>query len=96
LTIYVLNQVDDLTSWHSSSSWINDAALDDFIESASKFWEKQFQNSSKHSSVNKWLNMMRFVWKRRLNEWWCLMIEEEKRMRWDSIFNKEDEIWLIF
>ncbi len=33
--------------------------------------------------------------KKELNEWWCLMIEEERHMRWDSIFNKEDEIWLI-
>ena len=53
----------------SSSSWMNDAALDDFIrdfnESASKIWEKWFRNSSKCSSVNEWLNMMRFVWKKK-------------------------------
>ena len=47
----------------STSSWINDAALDDFDESALKIWEKRFRNSSECSSVNEWLNMMRFVWK---------------------------------
>ena len=52
----------------SSSSWMNDAALDDsvrdFDESASEVWEKRFRNSSKRSSVDERLDMMRFVWKR--------------------------------
>ena len=61
-----------------SSSWMNDAALDDFVrdfnESASEIWEKQFRNSLKHSSINEWLNMMRFVrkrieWMMMLNDW---------------------------
>ncbi len=47
---------------------MNDAALDDFVrdfnESASEVWEKRFRNSSKHSSVDERLDMMRFVWKR--------------------------------
>ena len=47
---------------------MNDAALDDFVrdfdESASEIWEKRFQNSSKRSSVDERLDMMRFVWKR--------------------------------
>ena len=47
-----------------SSSWMNDAALNDFNESTSEIWEKWFQNSSECSSVNEWLNMMRFIWKR--------------------------------
>jgi len=51
-----------------SSSWMNDAALDDFVhdfdESASEIWEKWFWNSWEHSSINEQLNMMRFVWKR--------------------------------
>ncbi len=51
----------------SSSSWMNDAALDDFVrdfdESASKIWKKRFWNSSKRSSVDERLDMMRFVWK---------------------------------
>ncbi len=50
-----------------SSSWMNDAALDDFVrdfnESASEIWEKRFWNSSKRFSVDEWLSMMRFVWK---------------------------------
>ncbi len=47
---------------------MNDAALDDFVrdfnESASEIWEKWFQNFSECSSVDKWLDMMRFVWKK--------------------------------
>ena len=47
---------------------MNDAALDDFVrdfdESASEIWEKRFWNSSKCSSVDEWLDMMRFVWKK--------------------------------
>ncbi len=50
-----------------SSSWMNDATLDDFVndfnESASEIWKKWFQNSWKCSSVSEWLNMMRFVLK---------------------------------
>ncbi len=57
----------------SLSSWMNDAALDDFVhdfdESTSEIWKKQFWNSLKHSSVNEWLDMMRFVWKEnRIND----------------------------
>ena len=47
---------------------MNDAAIDDFVsdfdESASEIWEKRFQNSSKRSSVDERLDMMRFVWKK--------------------------------
>ncbi len=43
---------------------MNDAALDDFDESASEIWEKRFQNSSECFSVNEQLSMMRFVWKK--------------------------------
>ncbi len=35
-----------------SSSWMNDAVLDDFDESASEIWEKWFQNSSECSLIN--------------------------------------------
>jgi len=35
------------------------------------------------------------LFERELNEWWCLMIEEEKCMKWDLIFNKEDEVCLL-
>ncbi len=47
---------------------MNDAALDDFVrdfdESASEIWEKWFWNSLKCSSVDEWLDMMRFIWKK--------------------------------
>ncbi len=33
--------------------------------------------------------------KKELNEWWYSTIEEEKCMKWDSIFNKEDEILFV-
>ncbi len=56
---------------------MNDVALDDFVrdfdESASEVWEKRFRNSLKHSSVNEWLSMMRFVWKKSWTNddaWW--------------------------
>ncbi len=49
----------------SSFSWMNDVALDDFVhdfnESASKIWEKWFQNFSECSLINEWLNMMKFI-----------------------------------
>ncbi len=78
---------------------MNDAALDDFVrdfdESASEIWEKWFRNSSKRFLINEWLNMMRFVLKENWTNddaWW---FEEERCMKWDSIFNKEDEICLL-
>ncbi len=43
---------------------MNDAVLDDFDESTSEVWKKRFRNSSECSSVDKWLDMMRFVWKK--------------------------------
>ncbi len=56
---------------------MNDAALDDFVrdfdESASKIWEKRFRNLSERSSVDEWLSMMRFVWKKGWTNddaWW--------------------------
>ncbi len=57
----------------SSSSWMNDAALDDFNESASEIWEKRFRNSSEYSSINEWLNMMRFIWKKIK---WMIMLDD--------------------
>ena len=64
-----------------SSSWMNDAALDDLVrdfdESASEIWEKWFRNSSKRSSVDERLNMMRFVWKR--VEWMTMFNDLKKK-----------------
>ncbi len=72
----------------SSSSWMNDAALDDFIrdfnESASKVWEKRFRNSSKHFSVNEWLNIMKFVWKKIE---WMMMLNDWRRRTYRMMFN---------
>ncbi len=71
----------------SSSSWMNDEALDDFVrdfnESASEIWKKRFQNSSEHSSVDERLNMMRFVWKKNWtndNAW-----RLKKKDVWDDV-----------
>ncbi len=59
---------------------MNDAVLNDFVrdfnESTSEIWEKQFQNSLKYFSVNKWLNMMRFVWKK---VEWMMMLNDLKK-----------------
>ncbi len=70
-----------------SSSWINDAALDDFVhdfdESASEIWEKWFRNSSECSSVNEQLNMMRFVWKR--VEWMMMLDDLKKKSVWNDV-----------
>ncbi len=80
-----------------SFSWMNDAAINDFVrdfdESASEIWEKWFQNSSKHSSVNEWLNMMRFVWKR---VEWMMMLNDWKRKMYEMMFNLQQRKWDLF
>ena len=81
----------------SSSSWMNDAALDDFVrdfnESASKIWEKWFWNSSERSSINKWLNIMRFVWKRVER---MIMLDDWKRKTYEMMFNLQQRKWDLF
>ncbi len=76
---------------------MNDAALDDFVrdfdESASEIWEKWFQNSSECSSVNEWLNMMRFVWKRIE---WMMMLNDWKRKTYEMMFNLQQRRWNLF
>ena len=76
---------------------MNDAALDDFIrdfnESASEIWEKQFQNSSEYSSVNEWLNMIRFVWKKIE---WLMMLNDWKRKTYEIMFNLQQRRWDLF
>ncbi len=59
---------------------MNETALDDFVKSASEVWEKRFRNSLKHSSVDEWLDMMRFVWK-------------ESRMNDDAWRLKKKDVW---
>ncbi len=77
----------------SSSSWMNDAALDDFNESASEIWEKRFRNSSKCSSVDKWLGMMRFVWKKIER---MTMLDDWKRKTYEMMFNLQQRKWDLF
>ena len=75
-----------------SSSWINDAALDDFVESASEIWEKWVRNFLECSSINEWLDMMRFVWEEKLNEWWCSTVLMKM---YDQVFNLQKRMLLI-
>ncbi len=81
----------------SSSSWMNDAALDDFVrdfnESASEFWEKRVQNFSECSSVDERLNMMRFVWKRIK---WMTMLDDWRRKTYEIRFNLQHKRWDLF
>ncbi len=37
----------------------------------------------------------KICFEKELNEWWCLMIKEERCIKWCLIFNKEDEIYLL-
>ncbi len=82
----------------SSSLWINDAALDDFVrdfnESALKIWEKRFRNSSKCFLVSEWLNMMRFVWKREVE--WVMMLDDWRRKTYKVMFNLQQRRWDLF
>ncbi len=70
-----------------SSSWRDDAALDDFVhdfdESASEIWEKWVRNFSECFSVNEWLNIRRFVWEEDWTNddaWWL-----KKKDVWNNI-----------
>ncbi len=69
---------------NSSFSWMNDAALDCFDESTSEIWKKWVQNFSECSSVNEWLNMMRFVWKR-IEQ--MMMLDNWRRKIYEVMFN---------
>jgi len=76
---------------------MNDAALDDFVrdfnESASEIWEKRFWNSSKCSSVNEWLDMIRFVWKKIK---WMTMLNDWRRKMYRMMFNLQQRKWDLF
>ncbi len=78
----------------SSSSWMNDAALDDFNELTSEIWKKRFWNSLKCSSVNKQLNMMRFVWKREIER--VMMLDNWRRKTYKVMFNLQQKRWNLF
>ena len=82
----------------SSSSWRNDAALDDFVrdfdESTSEVWEKRVWNFSERSSINERLNMMRFIWKEDwMNDdaWWL-----KKKNVWDEIQSSIKKIRFVY
>ncbi len=76
---------------------MNDAALDDFVcdfdESASEFWEKRVRNFSERSSVDEWLNMMRFVWKK---VEWMMMLNDWRRKMYEMRFNLQQRRWDLF
>ncbi len=72
---------------------MNDAALDDFDESALKIWEKWVWNFSECSSINEWLDMMRFVWKR-IEQ--MTMLDDWKRKTYEMMFNLQQRRWDLF
>ncbi len=76
---------------------MNDAALNDFIhdfdESASEIWEKWFWNLLKCSSVDEWLDMMRFVWKK---VEWMMMLDDWRRKTYRMRFNLQQRRWDLF
>ncbi len=76
---------------------MNDAALSDFVhdfdESASEVWKKRFWNSSECSSVNEWLDMMRFVWKKIER---MTMLDDWKRKMYEMMFNLQQRRWDLF
>ncbi len=75
---------------------MNDAALDDFVrdfdESASKIWEKRFRNSSKCSSVDERLDMIKFVWKKIE---WMTMLDDWRRKMYRKMFNLKQRRFFI-
>jgi len=81
----------------SSSSWMNDAALDDFVrdfdESASEIWKKRVRNLSERSSVDERLDMMRFVWKRVEQ---MTMLDDWRRKTYEMRFNLQQRRWDLF
>ncbi len=72
---------------------MNDAALDDFDESALKIWEKWVRNFSECSSINEWLDMMRFVWKK-IEQ--MTMLDDWKRKTYEMMFNLQQRRWDLF
>ncbi len=68
-------------------SWFWWISIRNLKEIISKFFEMLFSKwTTRHDEI---------CLKRELNEWWCSTIEEEKRIKWCLIFNKEDEICLL-
>ncbi len=76
----------------SSSSLMNDSALESFDESASEVWEKRLQNSSKRSSINERFDMVKFEERTRSSEWRCLTVLMKT---YDQVFNLQERMLLI-
>ncbi len=82
---------------------MNEAALHDFVES--EIWEKRFRNSSKRSSVDERLSMMRFVWKEswmnddawrlKKKDVWDEIQSSTKKMRFDWFLSKQWRFFII-
>ena len=76
---------------------MNDAALNDFIrdfnESASEIWEKRVWNLSECSSIDEWLDMMRFVWKKIKR---MTMLDDWRRKTYEMRFNLQQRRWDLF
>ncbi len=76
----------------SSSSLMNDSALENFNESVSEVWEKWLWNSLKHSLIDECFDMMKFEERTRLSEWWCLTVLMKM---YDQVFNLQKRMLLI-
>jgi len=76
----------------SSSSLINDSALESFDESVSRVWEKRLRNSSKHSSIDEHFDMMKFEERTKLSEWQCSTVLMKM---YDQVFNLQKRMLLI-
>ncbi len=76
----------------SSSSLMNDSALESFDESVSEIWEKRLRNSLKRSSIDEHFDMMKFEERTRLSEWRCLTVLMKT---YDQVFNLQERMLLI-
>ncbi len=76
----------------SSSSLMNDSALESFDESVSEIWEKRLRNSLKRFSINERFDMMKFEERTRSSEWWCLTVLIKT---YDQVFNLQKRMLLI-
>ncbi len=77
---------------NSSSSLMNDSALESFNESVSEIWEKWLWNSLKHFLIDECFDMMKFEERMRSSEWWCSTV---LRKTYDQVFNLQKRMLLI-
>ncbi len=76
----------------SSSSLMNDSALENFDESVSEVWEKRLRNSLKRSSIDECFDMMKFEERTRSSEWQCSTVLMKT---YDQVFNLQERMLLI-